>query len=140
MNKRILKKICKKAVPHLVSRYGFKPGEILIADREDPPHAGESLDRKHQDHARLHARGTVWRGTPFVGMETGWECREWEERTAWRQLQDCVGGDALIEVGPRDQYGCPENVMPAFQLSPINVFAWLRSGPGDSAKPSADRK
>lgn len=128
MNLRILKKLSKRAVPVLIKRYSYRQADFLTATSDDPPYAGLAVDRKHQDHSRISARGfeEAWPGTPYVGEMSGWECPEWSERTAWVELQNMVGGEVMVEVGDRDESGCPENVLPAFYLSPINVFAYLR--------------
>lgn len=128
MNLRILKKLSKRAAPILLDRFCLSPSTLYIADNDDSTYAETNIDRKHQDHARIHSRGyeEAWPGTPYVGWMSCGESPEWESRTAWAELQNQVGGEVMVEIGERDESGCPENVAPAFDMSPINVFAYLR--------------
>ena len=113
MNLRILKKLSKRAAPLLAH---FQPnGELFLAAR-DENYIGSTVitERKHWDRMRsVHAdcsgdreiktpardgRGWVYmcppstplKGTPMVGGMSDYYEPEWEERTAWEELRECV--------------------------------------------------
>lgn len=113
MNLRILKKLSKKAVPLLAHFNHF--GKVFPAERGENYFSGHLITaRKHWDrgrsvHGDIISQGEVkwpardgkgWiymrppacplKGTPMVGAVSGYEEPEWDERTAWEELRECV--------------------------------------------------
>jgi hypothetical protein len=118
MNLRILKKLSKKAVPHLarlvalpcepfVSKLGGRGPDYCECTADVP-----NIDRKHMVRRR-HDRSRVriftippnaWDGTPFVGATSGYYEPEWDEWSAWNYLKNhALHAHAVdwTEDGPR---------------------------------------
>jgi len=135
MNLRILKKLSKMAATLLPSLPTWHAGESFIAERNgggSTDSAGH--DRKHWDRCRsvhddapfggiviraraggrrypflhLHNPSIVWAGTPMVGWWSGYETREWEERTAWEELSETALSDVTDYVFEDLGVGGPE--------------------------------
>lgn len=83
------------------------------AVHDEPLHG--SIVRRPRDPTRsdsrypfIHIRNpwTAWPGTPMVGWTSGYECPEWEERTAWEHLTHLVWDDVAEYVpDPEDDEG-----------------------------------
>lgn len=53
MNRRTLKKHCKRAVPILIERYGYKPDAFNPADGSETVDAPTSMERRNVRHGFL---------------------------------------------------------------------------------------
>lgn len=134
MNLRILKKLSKRAAPHMVA-LGFTSKQFS-AERWEDYTGTTGHDRKHWDRHRVRnamepRRGDVikeprqgggciilseqyihpWPGTVMLGWNVGYETPEWEEDDAWHLLKCEVRGhwEECREVpGTEDESGCPE--------------------------------
>lgn len=102
MNKRILKKLCKRAAPLL---------PLLRDDRQQFPVSSEwpceswsirGMDRKSYDRwggkINKHNYFCPLHGTIGVGGTSGYEEPEWEDTSAWQALKDIVFAECI--VGP----------------------------------------
>jgi|GEM_PF-6722949 len=106
MNKRILKKHCKRAVPYLkrLAALGhISEDRLFLTDRQDPPSwtfNPRRFDHKHRDRADGFCRSRearrewmrrgyiqVLKGTPAVGFWGGYWDKEWEDHSAFEWLQ-----------------------------------------------------
>lgn len=133
MNLRILKKLSKRAAPHMVA-LGFTNKQFLAERWEDYTESGRH-DRKHWERRRARypmechsdiqikprqGEGMVilsqqymhpWPGTVMLGWTVGYEEPEWEENDAWTLLRRDVQ-DHWMEFreidGAEDESGCPD--------------------------------
>jgi hypothetical protein len=87
VNRRILKKLCKQAVPVLVDRYGFAADAFHPAAGDEAIDAPRGIEPRHQSHGFLHP-GPL-RGTPLLWERTSWEYEEWDCRLPSEVLADC---------------------------------------------------
>lgn len=132
MNKRILKKLSKRAEP-LLAALGRTPKEFYISEG-DSYTSSTGHDRKHWERNRarypLNLRGEIhiqprtgegvivldenylnpWPGTVMLGWMVGYYEPEWEEDDAWSFLKSLVR-DTFMEVREvpesDDGLGCP---------------------------------
>lgn len=109
MNLRILKKLSKRAAPHMAS-LGYTC-EQCVADYGDSYTSTRGHDRKHMERYRACC---PWPGTVMLGWQVGYYEREWEEDDAWSLLKRAVCGhwEEYREIpGTDDGYGLPDVVL-----------------------------
>lgn len=134
MNLRILKKLSKRAAPHMAA-LGLKMKQFP-AYRWDNYTDSCGHDRKHWERNRarypmeprdkdIHLKprrgeGVIvlsetylhpWPGTVMLGWDIGYETPEWEENDAWRLLEREVREhwEEFREIpGTEDEDGCPK--------------------------------
>lgn len=78
MNRRILKKLSKKAVAVLLEKHSFNKKNITVADGSETIDAPLKFPRRQQQNGFA----SPLKGTPMVWEQTSYECNEWDCQTA----------------------------------------------------------
>lgn len=96
MNRRILKKLSKKAMPILEQLDCLKYMQTGVSDGDDASWQFAKFDRKHLKHFR--GKTSNWiselRGTPWVGSGDSYS-GDWSDWSAWQYLLNIVDGANL---------------------------------------------
>lgn len=75
MNRRTLKKLCKRATATLVNQYAYRPDQFAPSDGQEAVDAPAGMERRSVWKGWLHP-GPL-KGTPLYYYRTSWECEEW---------------------------------------------------------------
>ena len=86
MNRRTLKKKCKRAMAVLIEKHGYRPDQFLPAD------GWEAIDAPKSMEGRFVRRGFLepgpLKGTPLLWCQVSYECDEWDADLPTRVLAD----------------------------------------------------
>lgn len=130
MNKRILKKLCKRAAP-LLAEFGDTREQFRVERHDPPAWTCPRMDRKSLDrwggkpcsYGFFDAlKGTVGVGSMSVGEEP-----EWEDEPAYDALLQHLYWRYAVETGMRSDFGT-EYSHPDLS-TPAKVFALLKTEP-----------
>ena len=75
MNRRTLKKRCKRAMAVLIKEYAYRPDQFAPACGDEAIDAPAGMERRHVWSDWLEP-GPL-KGTPLYYYRTSWECDEW---------------------------------------------------------------
>ena len=88
MNRRILKKRCKRAMEILIRDHGYKPAAFRLATGDESIDAPTAMEAQFQRHGFLEPGPLP--GTPLLWVRTSYECEEWDARLPCQRLEDIV--------------------------------------------------
>lgn len=111
MNLRILKKLCKRAVPILVGQYGYRLESFTVADGSEAIDAPVGMERRFVRHGFIDPG--LLKGTPVIWQRVSYEYDEWDcflpseilsEHEFWKDwepsaedLEDIDACDGLVQ-------------------------------------------
>jgi len=152
MNLRILKKLSKRAAP-LLAHFGIGPDELFLARRGEN-YMGVLIkdrscwERGRSVHADLYREGESKRpardgkgwvrmyppdhplkGTPMVGRMSGGEESEWDERTAWEELQWHVAWSGKPDTMTDADWMLAQRVARTTPVTDEDWDAWMAKNP-----------
>jgi hypothetical protein len=86
VNRRTLKKICRRAMETLIRDHRYDPGDFKPADGSETIYAPPGMERQYVDHHWL--RDGPLKGTPLLWVRTSYEYDEWDARLPFEVLCD----------------------------------------------------
>lgn len=128
MNRRILKKLCKRAAPVLLARYRI----VCQPDDEAMFEISSSHGWPHHEvrWSELTDSGYVdcLQGTLIHSYRCSYEYDEWDYKLAYDLLREQLAWDFSEESGEYDEYGMPNLLFPDLS-TPAKVFALIKQQP-----------
>lgn len=106
MNRRTLKKHCKRAVPILIAEYGYHETDFMPADGSETIDAPTRMERQYVERGFL--KPGALRGTMIIWQRTSYEYDEWDCKLA-SELLDEIRWVEKQDWSPTD---CEEDGMP----------------------------
>lgn len=86
MNRRTLKKLCKRAVPILIAKHRYKPEDFTPADGDESIYAPPGMEKQFVRHGFIEL-GPL-KGTPLLWVKTSYEYDEWDATLPSEMLRD----------------------------------------------------
>jgi hypothetical protein len=83
MNRRIYKKLCKRAMPVLIAKHGYAPRNFTMANGRETLDAPTNMERNDR-RGRFFVKGffSPLKGTPVIWERTSYEYDEWDAKGA----------------------------------------------------------
>lgn len=86
MNRRTLKKACKRAVPILIAQHRYKPEDFTPAEGDESIYAPPGMEKRFVRHGFIEL-GPL-KGTPLLWVKTSYEYDEWDSTLPSEMLRE----------------------------------------------------
>lgn len=90
MNRRILKKLCKRAMAVLIAEHGFTADAFSPSDGQETVGAPKGMDRRHVCKGTGSLHPGPLKGTPICWQRTSIEYDEWDCELPTAILADII--------------------------------------------------
>lgn len=140
MNLRTLKKLSKLAAPILLQHFGRSPKTMFLARRHDNFHGLVIRCSHKQGRFGCGCDTYPLKGTPMIGGMQGHEEPEWEERTAWDELNEAVYWDGRPETMTDAEWSRCQRIARTTPVTDEDMDAWVRDAMDATSPKQAPEK
>lgn len=88
MNRRVLKKRCKRAMEVLIANHGYRPDQFQRSDGQESIYTPAGMDKQFDERGFLEP-GPL-KGTPLLWEQVSYEYDEWDAKLPTEVLSDII--------------------------------------------------